>query len=245
MKRLLKRVPGLRMAYKDAYMLWSIARERWWYDHVQMNDRSHLEHEWNFQAPLEQERHARVLAAIARYRGPDHWGDLFEIGCAEGLFTLQLAPYCRRLLACDISRVACARTAERCASFAQVKVEPLDLEHDPLTGPHDIVLAMDVLEFIHGRRRLTNVLEKLAGAVVPGGLLLISICRLPEEMRERWWSVLFPEGADNVITWAERVTGLELLEREIHQGPGVELSGYIDHIIALFRKRADLGAVQQ
>ena len=151
MRELLKRVPALRMVYDDFQMLRLIVVERWWTDRVAMNDHSLLTHEWDFEAPLERERYVRTLQAIARYCGPDDWGDVAEIGCAEGLFTAQLAPHCRRLSAYDISPVAVARTADRCASFTHVKVERLDLYHNRLPGLYDLVLAMDVLEFIHGQ----------------------------------------------------------------------------------------------
>jgi 2-polyprenyl-3-methyl-5-hydroxy-6-metoxy-1,4-benzoquinol methylase len=232
---MLKCVPGLRMAYIDARLLWTIAYECLWCDRVGMNDQSHLTHEWNFEVPLERERYARILEVIACLRGPDNWGEVLEIGCAEGLFTEQLAPRSNRLVACDISMVACERTAERCRAFPQLNVGRLDLDSETISGQYDVVLAMDVLEFIHGHRRIQRVVEKLAGAVRPGGLLLVSICRLPEEWRHRWWMTLFPEGADNVLPYFRRRPDLRPVHEEEHQQAG-ESSGYIDHLIAMFHK---------
>jgi 2-polyprenyl-3-methyl-5-hydroxy-6-metoxy-1,4-benzoquinol methylase len=226
----------LRLAYVDAKLLWAIACERWWCDRVRMNDVSHLSHEWNFELPSERERYARILAAIARFCGSDNWGDALEVGCAEGLFTQLLGPRCDRLLACDISAVACRHTAERCHLLAQVSVKQLDLDNEAIPGQYDMVLAMDVLEFIHGRRRLQTVLEKLAKAVRPGGLLIFSGCRLPEELRHRWWMALFPEGADNIVGYLKRGRDLRALHEEEHSQSNGQSAVYLDHLIAIFRK---------
>jgi len=51
-----------------------------------MNDNSHLASEWNFLAPAEQERYDRVIDMVDRHLGSEYWGDVLEIGCAEGLF---------------------------------------------------------------------------------------------------------------------------------------------------------------
>jgi len=109
MKRLLRRIPGLAATYRHARFLARVAYERRWADLQLMNDASHLRGDWDFSAPVEQERYARVLAAVAERRGPAGWGHVLEVGCAEGLFTLELARRASSVTAIDVSRVACAR----------------------------------------------------------------------------------------------------------------------------------------
>jgi 2-polyprenyl-3-methyl-5-hydroxy-6-metoxy-1,4-benzoquinol methylase len=234
LKRLLMTVPGAVKIVHDARYLKKIARERWLTDRRLMNDNSHIQQEWDHRSAAEQDRYQRVLGLVTRFRGPAGWGDVLEIGCSEGLFTALLAPRCDRLTACDISPVALARAERRVSSSAHLGLELFDLILDPITGNYDTVFAMDVLEFVHGRDLLTLVARKLAHAVRPGGLLILSICRLPEQLQHRWWCYVFPEGADHIIELLSGRFGLEIAAREVHSVP--EDSAYIEHILTVFRK---------
>ena len=202
-----------------------------------MNDHSHLVREWDFEAPAVQERNARIFRALARHCPMPKEIHALELGCGDGVFTRELAQRCASLTACDISSVACAHAAERCAEFPNVRIRKLDLENDPLPGQYDWVFAMDILEFVHGRDRLAKVVAKLAGALQPDGLLTLSVCRLPEELRNAWWTRLFPEGADVILKFMDGRSGLRMLHHELHPENGTQIPDYIDHVIALFNKQ--------
>ncbi len=234
MRKILKRVPGVPKLYRQIVLLKIIAQERWFADRRLMNDRSHLTGEWNFGSLANEERYERALRLVARSMGTDYWGDVLEVGCASGLFTERLAERCQSLTANDISPVACARTAERLSKYTHLRVENCDLDFDPIAGCFDVVFAMDVLEFIHGRDRLDRVGRKLAGAVRSGGVLILSACRLPEGLRRCWWSPIFPEGADNIVNYFSLRFGLRLVHKEIHSVP--EAPDYVEHIMAAFKK---------
>jgi SAM-dependent methyltransferase len=235
-KALLKQVPGMVRTYRQWSHIKMVARERWFTDRRSMNDTSHLTREWNFEAPAEQDRYERVLDLVIKFKGTTNLGDVLEVGCAEGLFTERLIKYCQKLTVCDISPVACARTKERLLARADLRVAICDLDFDPLPGIHDVVFAMDVLEFVHGRDRLARVGRRLAAALRPGGTLVISVCRLPEILRRCWWSPIFPEGADNILDFLSNRFGLQPVERKIHSVPDQEAHGYIEHLIAIFKK---------
>src|SRR6516225_11354809 len=173
MRQLLKQIPGAAKMVRDARYLTMLARERWFTDRRIMNDNSHLLHEWDFGSLTNQDRYMRLLALVKNLKGTAHWGDVLEIGCSEGLFTALLAANCQTLTACDISQVACERTALSLSKCSNLRVKTMDLDFDPIVGSFDLVFAMDVLEFIHGRDRLARVGRKLAEALRPGGILIV------------------------------------------------------------------------
>jgi SAM-dependent methyltransferase len=223
-----------RTWFQTRYLL-QIAREVFLTDRIAMNDRSHREHEWNFAEGPDHLRWQRVLELVSAECGAD-WGEVLEIGCSEGVGTAAIARYARRLVAGDISQVARERAALRMRGAPQVAVVPLDLQRDAL-AESDIVFAMDVLEFVHGRRTLERTIAKLALAVRPGGLLVVSMCRYPQEIAEAWWQRWVPEGADRVVPMIAGHPALQVVQQEAFPPLGGSVAGYHDHLIALFRKR--------
>ena len=67
---------------------------------------------WNYTSSYEQTKYEQTLALL-----PTGVDSALEIGCAEGHFTIQLAPRVKNLIACDISETALQRAAPRCAIF--------------------------------------------------------------------------------------------------------------------------------
>ena len=215
MKGILRRVPGLVTTYRHAQHLSAIAYERWWADLQRLSDRSILEGEWNFEAPPEQERYRRVLAAVATQRGTSSWGDALEIGCAEGLFTGELLRRCATVAAYDVSHVACERTAR---TLPELRVERRNIERDPVSGLFDLVFMMGVLGYVHGRGRIGEVTAKVADALRPGGLLVFNELRIDDSRFENcWWARAFAEGGLQLLKFLDGRDGLRLIHREIHR----------------------------
>lgn len=159
------------------------------------------------------------------------------MGCSEGVFTLQLARRCRSVAAYDISPVACMRAAERCTAYPQVRVEKLNVIRDDIPGHYDVVFVMDLLEYIHGRTRMKEVVAKLANAVRDGGLFVFCGCRLPAAIRGKWLVRRLPEGGDSLVAFLSGGFGLRLAYQEMHPETGRNFPGYPDHVIALFEKK--------
>lgn len=200
-----------------------------------MLDDAHTMKEWDFESPVEQERYRRVLRVIARSYSAGAGVQALEVGCSEGAFTEKLAACCDSVVACDMSPLARSAAAKRCAELPGVRVEPFDLEKDVIHGTFDWVFAMDVLEYVHGHDRLGRVTEKLARAVKRNGLLIVSVCRLPGELRGAWWMGWVPDGADAVIKFMDGRSGLRLAHQEYYPENEQQIPGYPQHIIALFR----------
>jgi 2-polyprenyl-3-methyl-5-hydroxy-6-metoxy-1,4-benzoquinol methylase len=215
---------------------WLIARDSWGENGQRMNDRSHLLREWDFESPAEQERHQLVLSAVERHCPGTSGAQVLELGCSDGVFTARLARRCRSVTACDISRVALELAAQRCRQFGNVAFRKLDIARDSMPARYDIVFAMDVLEFVHGRAHLRAVIRRLADAVHPQGFLAYSECLLSPELRKAWWLNWLPEGGDAILRLIATEPSLGMVHSEVHPGPDVHLEGYVDHVIALFRK---------
>jgi 2-polyprenyl-3-methyl-5-hydroxy-6-metoxy-1,4-benzoquinol methylase len=175
---------------------------------------------------------------VTREVGNTAWGNVIEIGCAQGVFTEQLALKSRRLTACDISPLACERTAGRFVGNVNVFVQQHDITQDEIREQYDLVFALDLLEAIHGRRRIDKVIDKLAAAVRPGCLLIISSSRLPEHMRKSRWARRLIEGADNHLAFIKARSDLRLIYQELYPEADLETLDYPQHTIAVFQKAA-------
>jgi peptidoglycan/xylan/chitin deacetylase (PgdA/CDA1 family) len=123
---------------------------------------------WGYTSRYEQAKYEQTLALLpgGRIRRA------LELACAEGHFTVKLAPRADSVVAADVSEIALDRAAERCAGHANVQFRRLDLTRDALPGVFDLIVCSEVLYYVGGRDALKAVAQKLAGALEPGGYLL-------------------------------------------------------------------------
>ena len=233
-QRLFSRVPSLVKASEYADVMLGIVYEGWG-DRRRRFDRAH-QRVWDYEVPVEHERYARILSVAQQHSTEGGWGDVLEVGCAQGVFTTRLAPLCQSLTVYDISPLACERTAERCKPYAHVWVKQNDITRERLSGQFDLVFALDLLEAIHGCQRVVGVADKLIDAVRPGGLLIFSGSRLPEHMREMWWARRLIEGGDNHLACLLGRVDVRLVHRELYPEAGCEVPGYPQHLIAIIQK---------
>lgn len=236
LQELLRRVPGYAKLSNYIDVVLGIVYEGWG-DRKRRFDRAHAR-VWNYELPIERERYAHVIEAVTRQLGNTAWGNVLEIGCAQGVFTEQLALKSRPLTACDISPLACERTTERFVGNVNVFVQQHDITQDEIRGQYDLVFALDLLEAIHGRRRIEKVIDKFADAVRPGGLLVISSSRLPEHMRKSRWARRLIEGGDNHLAFINARSDLRLIYQEQYPESVQETPDYPQHTIAVFQKAA-------
>jgi peptidoglycan/xylan/chitin deacetylase (PgdA/CDA1 family) len=123
---------------------------------------------WRYTSAYEQAKYERTLALLP----PGRIARALELACAEGHFTVQLAPRVDDLVAADISQIALDRAADRCADIANVRFVRLDLTVDALPGRFPLIVCSEVLYYVGGRSKLEAVAAKLADALEPGGHLL-------------------------------------------------------------------------
>jgi SAM-dependent methyltransferase len=224
LKAALQRVPGLVATYRHVQLLSTVAYERWWIDVPRRNDQSILNGDWHFESSVEQQRYRSVLAAVASVRGPAPWGDVLEIGCAEGLFTGELVRRAASVTACDVSPIACERTA---LAVSGARVRRVDISRDAVEGTFDLVFLMCVLGTLHGRRTLKRVSANLAHALRPGGLLVFNELRFHDSRIEgSWWARALVEGGVELVRFLDGRDGLRLIHEEDHRG----------HVIGVYEK---------
>jgi hypothetical protein len=123
--------------------------------------------------------------------------------------------------------------------FFEPLCEKVDIENDDIDGQYDLLFFMDTLDYIHGRRRIASVCDKLIRIVGPGGYLVFCGCRLWDDcLRNAWWQHWLPEGADQHLAMLARHHGLQLVQQEFHGNIEPPDPDYEDHLSAIFQKCA-------
>lgn len=160
---------------------------------------------WNYTSPYEQKKYEQTLAMLPSHRV----GRALELACAEGHFTIQLAPHVDSLIAADISHIAVDRTAKHCMGMKNILFQQLNLVHDPLPGIFELIVCSEVLYCIGEYDTLKNVAHKLVEALQPGGYLLMAHAQVIADDPEHTgfdWGLPF-----GVKTISEMFTGIDSL----------------------------------
>ncbi len=116
-----------------------------------------------------------------------------ELGCAEGHFTVRLAPLVGQLTAIDISSTAIDRARKRCAGLDNAQCQVLNLAGDPLPNKLDLIVCSEVLFYLPSEM-LEEVAGKIAASLKPGGHLLLAHGNVIADDRTRTgfdWGHLF------------------------------------------------------
>ena len=228
LRPILKRVPGLRSAwYLSSHLRdmlsYRTARSR--------NDLDQLFEEttdpWQFDEPMEQARYHRELSMIIDAHGPNRIGRAMEIGCAEAMFTRNLAGYCDSLLAVDLSPVALLRAQQRCAHLPQVRCAEFDVRSDTPPGTFALIIASCVLEYIVWPATMRRVRSRLVSSIAPGGLLLVSNTAGNDVLDHAWWGRVLIRGGKWISYFFGTHPALEIVAEE-------ETAHHLD---TLFQKR--------
>ena len=136
---------------------------------------------WKYTSSYEQTKYEQTLellpkAPITR---------ALELACAEGHFTMQLAPRVESLLAVDISQIALERAAERCSGLKNITYLQLDFMTDAVPGRFDLIVCSEVLYYCGSLQMLQVVARKIADAIEPGGYLLTAHANLVVDEPDR------------------------------------------------------------
>jgi ubiquinone/menaquinone biosynthesis C-methylase UbiE len=90
---------------------------------------------WSYGTPYEQRKYEQTLELLPD--GP--LNRVLGLACAEGHFTVQLAPRVGGLLAADIAAPALERARQRCGAIGHVEFQQLDMRRDPIPGRFEAV----------------------------------------------------------------------------------------------------------
>jgi len=236
LRRNLKRITWLRNAVVQSRYLWECARDRWFRDLNEMTDKSHVIKEWDFETPEVTERNRIIFAQLENHFGSLTQANVFELGCADGVFTRELSHRCAKVTAVDVSNVGLERAKKRCSGSLNIDFLKMNILEDCLPGKFDILFAMDVLEFLHGYDQFRKASNSLVSAMNQGSILVMSSCRAKPEIRTAVWQNIFPEGGDAYLDFLAKRKDLSLLHSEFHPLNGADVHGYIAHVIGIFKK---------
>jgi SAM-dependent methyltransferase len=196
MKRLLQRSTRIR----NTYAFFLACRDAAGASPVRVNADLEAEYAagedpWRYATnPTERQRYAAALELLDA-EGIRRAAGALEIGCGEGFFTERLAPRCDDLLAVDFAPLALARAAARCDAHRNVTFRRWDLQQDAPLGRFDLVVCMDVLQYIPRPRARRRAVEVVARSVAPGGALLLSGVLRPPFIEDASWGRWLPVGA--------------------------------------------------
>jgi SAM-dependent methyltransferase len=100
---------------------------------------------WHYvTSAYEREKYTDTLAALPA--GPI--GSALEVGCSIGLFTVQLAARCERVVGLDFAPRALALAAERTARLANVQLLQAAFPEQAPIGPWNVVVCSEVLYYL-------------------------------------------------------------------------------------------------
>jgi glycosyltransferase involved in cell wall biosynthesis/peptidoglycan/xylan/chitin deacetylase (PgdA/CDA1 family)/SAM-dependent methyltransferase len=159
---------------------------------------------WAYESDYEAVKFEQTLALLPE----EVITDALEIACAEGHFTVRLAPRVGRLTAVDISPRALARAQARCDGRANVAFRRLDLNADDIPGPLDLIVCSEVLYYV---RDLAGVLGRILSQIRPSGFFLTVHSR-----------VLIDEPGGIGFAW-NQACGVETIAKTITAQPGIAL----------------------
>jgi peptidoglycan/xylan/chitin deacetylase (PgdA/CDA1 family) len=195
---------------------------------------------WNYTCEYERLKYERTLSLL-----PDRpIGRALELACAEGLFSLELAPRVERLTASDISPTALARARTRCDEhgLTNVSFEELDFFRGDIGAGWDLIVCSEVLYYMDSPQAVTAFAGRVADALAPDGLFLHAHAYEVTDTPHRSgfdWGDNFAAGAIAASLQAER--GLSLaraIETELYRielyckSQGATLEPEIEHASA-------------
>lgn len=124
---------------------------------------------WRFAtSPYEAAKYKATLAALPRA----HYRSAFEIGCAGGVLTRQLAGRCSHLLAVDVSEDVLAQARARSANQPHVAFRQMTVPGEWPDAVFDLVVLSEVGYYL-GDADFAGLGDRLDAAVEPGGHLVL------------------------------------------------------------------------
>ena len=175
---------------------------------------------WDYATVTQQrERIRSEVGMLDAVRGDALFAQALEVGCAEGIFTEQLAPRCQSLLAVDISPVALSRARRRLDGNDHVRFAEWDLRTQPVAGSYNVIVIVHALEYIRNPLAIRKVRTNLVNSLEPGGYLLLGTMQTAQVFEEAWWGRYFLRSGKRINNFFAAHPALrEVRTAEFHLG---------------------------
>ncbi|MDB5689986.1 MAG: hypothetical protein JWL91_1862, partial [Sphingomonas bacterium] len=219
--------------------------EEAWRDDVEINSREYwdqvfeTENPWAYDSPYEQVKYEQTLSLVPRGKP----ARAIELACAEGHFSVLLAPLVGDLLATDISQKAIERAAARCAEHRNVHFAQLDFFNKPVPDTFDLIVCSEVLYEAKTRAKLDEIAGNIADHLAPGGALVTAHIIEAAEERDRsgfdWGGVFGSKSITDALLATGKLRLEEELEAELYR---VQRYRRSDAPIPTTRTQVEMGA---
>lgn len=121
-----------------------------------------MRHRW-----YERRKRALLLACLPQ----EHYGAIFEPGCATGETSLALAARCDCLLSCDMNARAVNLTQARLGDLIHAQARQAALPNDWPSESFDLIV-LNELGYYLSRADLSQVIAQVRASLKPGGQLV-------------------------------------------------------------------------
>lgn len=130
---------------------------------------------WSFRERwYEQRKRNLTLAALPR----NHYGSIFEPGCANGELSARLAERCTHLLCSDTSTIALELARNRLAHRSNVRLLQTRLPEQWPEGSFDLIVLSELCYYLD-KDDLDQLIERARASLNQGGNLLACHWRWP------------------------------------------------------------------
>lgn len=174
------------------------------------------ENPWKYDAGYEQLKYQRTLSLLK----DEKLGRVLEIACAEGHFTVQLAPHVGSLVATDISSKALRRAQQRCGDAPNVEFRLLDAYRQPLPSGMDAIVCSEVLYYMDDESQLHGLVERIADALHVGGVFVhahaFDVCDDPSKTGFDWGVSFAAKTISAAFGASPRLRRVKRIETELY-----------------------------
>jgi O-antigen/teichoic acid export membrane protein/2-polyprenyl-3-methyl-5-hydroxy-6-metoxy-1,4-benzoquinol methylase len=181
---------------------------------------------WGYATSDGREHHVIALEMLDHISERNNFDSACEVGCAEGVFTDQLAPYCNRILALDYSQIALSRARKQSYAKEKIQFEKWNVREDQLHDTYDLIVIMDVLSSILRPVTLKAAYRKLVSGLNQGGYFLVVDVRQSEVFEWAWWGKSLLRGAKWINATIGEHPDLKMIETRTTK----------THVFTLFQK---------
>jgi 2-polyprenyl-6-hydroxyphenyl methylase/3-demethylubiquinone-9 3-methyltransferase len=131
--------------------------------------RRQFDHYWETRNLTTTDQRTRLRLALVESMLSHRDGRVLDVGCGRGVVAAHFAERGFDVTAADVSPTAIEWTRRQ---HPAIKTAVVDLETEDIAGSYDIIVCLEVLQQV---RHPVDVLRRLAGALNPGGEMIVSL----------------------------------------------------------------------